>query len=46
MVLGHLQVSDAHLLTLARRHRSKLITFDTGALALGGPTDVELLTAL
>jgi toxin-antitoxin system PIN domain toxin len=45
-LLGHQQVSDAHLLTLARRHRSKLITFDRAVLALGGPTDVKLLTVL
>lgn len=45
-LVGHQQVSDAHLVTLARRHQTKLITFDRAALALGGQTDVELLTAL
>lgn len=44
-LLGHRQVSDAHLLTLARRHRMRLVTFDAGAHALGD-ADVELLTAL
>lgn len=44
-VVGHRQVTDAHLLTLARRHGIRLITFDSGVHALGGP-DVELLTAL
>jgi uncharacterized protein len=44
-LVGHRQVSDAHLLTLARRHRMRVITFDGGVRALGG-TDVELLTAL
>ncbi|MBV8221255.1 MAG: PIN domain-containing protein [Solirubrobacterales bacterium] len=44
-LVGHRQVSDGHLLTLARRHGIRLITFDGGVHALGGP-DVELLTAL
>lgn len=44
-LVGHRQVSDAQLLTLARRHRMRLVTFDGGARALGG-SDVELLTAL
>jgi predicted nucleic acid-binding protein len=44
-LVGHRQVSDAHLLTLARRHGVRLITFDGGVRALGG-ADVELLTAL
>jgi toxin-antitoxin system PIN domain toxin len=44
-LMGHRQVSDAHLLTLARRHGVRLVTFDGGAHALGGD-DVELLTAL
>jgi toxin-antitoxin system PIN domain toxin len=43
---GHRQVSDAHLLTLARRHRVRLVTFDAGLLALGGPDDIELLRTL
>ena len=42
----HRQVSDAHLLTLARRHGARLATFDAGVLALGQGRDVELLTAL
>lgn len=45
-LVGHKQVTDAHLLTLARRHAVQLITFDTGVLALGGEDDVGLLTAL
>jgi toxin-antitoxin system PIN domain toxin len=44
-LVGHRQVSDAHLLTLARRHQMRVITFDGGVRALGG-ADVELLTAL
>ena len=43
---GHQQVSDAHLLTLARRNNTTLITFDSGALALGGRANVKLLAAL
>jgi toxin-antitoxin system PIN domain toxin len=45
VISGHRQVTDAHLLTLARRHRTRLITFDRGLLTLGGSGDVELLTA-
>lgn len=44
-LVGHRQVSDAHLLTLARRHGVRLVTFDGGAHALGGD-DAELLTTL
>lgn len=43
---SHQQVSDAHLVTLARRHHTTLITFDRGAHALGGSRVVKLLTAL
>lgn len=42
-LVGHRQVSDAHLVTLARRRGVRVITFDGGVRALGGP-DVELLT--
>jgi toxin-antitoxin system PIN domain toxin len=45
-LLGHQNVTDAHLLTIARRHQLRLVTFDTGVLAVGGEDDVELLTAL
>lgn len=45
-ISGHRQVTDAHLLTLARRHGVRLVTFDAGLLALGGAEDVELLRAL
>jgi toxin-antitoxin system PIN domain toxin len=43
---GYRQVTDAHLLALARRHGVRLVTFDTGVLALADGHDVELLTAL
>src|SRR5580704_8277546 len=43
---GHRQVTDAHLLTLARRYDVRLVTFDSGVLALSKGRDVELLTAL
>lgn len=43
---GHRQVTDAHLLTLARRHRSRIVSFDAGLLALAGGHDVELLAVL
>jgi toxin-antitoxin system PIN domain toxin len=42
---GHRQVTDAHLLTLARRNGLRVVTFDSGLLALGGERDVELLRA-
>ncbi len=44
-VLGHRQLTDAHLLALARRHGGRLITFDGGAAALGGEDEVLLLIA-
>ena len=45
-ITGHRQVTDVHLLTLARRRQVRLVTFDAGVLALGAADDVELLTAL
>jgi len=45
-LVGHRQVTDAHLLVLARRHGTRLLTFDGGAAALAGGRDVELLRAL
>jgi uncharacterized protein len=45
-IVGYRQVTDAHLLTLARRHGVRLVTFDTGVLALSQGRDVELLSAL
>ena len=43
---GYRQVTDAHLLALARRHGLPLVTFDAGVLALADGHDVELLTVL
>jgi toxin-antitoxin system PIN domain toxin len=40
---GHRQVTDAHLLTLARRRGMRLVTFDAGLVSLAGGTGVELL---
>lgn len=45
-IAGYRQVTDAHLLTLARRSGVRLVTFDTGIPALADGRDVELLTAL
>jgi uncharacterized protein len=45
-IVGHRQVTDAHLLTLARRHGTRLVTFDAGIDALAGGRDVELLAEL
>ncbi len=43
---GHRQVTDAHLLALARRRGVRLVTFDAGLLALAEGRDVDLLTTL
>jgi uncharacterized protein len=43
---GYRQVTDAHLLTLARRRGMRLVTFDTAVAALAGGRDVEVLSAL
>jgi uncharacterized protein len=40
---GHRQVTDAHLLTLARRRGMRLVTFDVGLVKLSGDAAVELL---
>ncbi len=42
---GYRQVTDAHLLTLARRRGVRLVTFDTGIAALANGRDVEILSA-
>ena len=44
-VAGYRQVTDAHLLTLARRSEMRLVTFDAGIRTLADERDVELLTA-
>jgi predicted nucleic acid-binding protein len=41
-VSGYRQVTDAHLLTLAHRRGMPLITFDSGAAALGAKAGVEV----
>lgn len=45
-LVGHRQVTDAHLLTLARRHEVRLVTFDPGIQGLADGRDVELLQTL
>jgi toxin-antitoxin system PIN domain toxin len=45
-VAGYRQVTDAHLLALARRSGIRLVTFDAGIRTLADGRDVELLTAL
>jgi toxin-antitoxin system PIN domain toxin len=42
-VAGYRLVTDAQLLTLARRHTARVLTFDSGLFELGGATDVRLL---
>jgi predicted nucleic acid-binding protein len=46
VISGHRQVTDAHLLTLARRRGASLLTFDAGIHALARGRDVELLRLL
>jgi toxin-antitoxin system PIN domain toxin len=43
-ILGHRQVTDAVLLTLVRRHGTRLVTFDAAIVELAGDRDIELLT--
>jgi uncharacterized protein len=45
-ISGYRQVTDAHLLAIARRRGTRLLTFDRGIAAMSGGRDVELLTAL
>jgi uncharacterized protein len=45
-IVGHRQVTDGHLLTLARRRSTRLVTFDAALFALADGRDVELLTLL
>ncbi len=45
-IAGYRQVTDAHLLTLARRRGVRLVTFDASILAMGDGNDVEVLTTL
>lgn len=45
-IVGHRQVTDAHLLTLARRRGTRLVTFDAALAALAEGRAVELLSAL
>jgi len=44
-IVGHRQVTDAQLLTVARRYRTRVVTFDAGIAALAEGRDVELLAA-
>jgi uncharacterized protein len=45
-IAAYRQVTDAHLLTLARRHEVRLVTFDSSILPMGDGNQVEVLTAL
>ncbi len=44
-IVGHRQVTDAHLLAVARRHKARLATLDRAVVTLAGrdPTDVVLV---
>jgi toxin-antitoxin system PIN domain toxin len=43
---GYRQVTDAHLIAIARRHNTRLVTFDAAAVSLAAGDEVELLAAL
>ena len=45
-IAGYRQVTDGHLLTLARRRRVRLVTFDSSILAMSDGSDIEVLTTL
>lgn len=45
-IVGHRQVTDAHLLTLARRRGVRLVTFDAAIVSVAQGRDVEILTTL
>ena len=45
-ITGYRQVTDAQLLTLARRRGERLVTFDRGLSALATEREVQLLTSL
>lgn len=42
-VVSYKQVTDAHLLAVARRHGARLVTLDRGALALAGKQPADVL---
>jgi uncharacterized protein len=46
VISGYRAVTDAHLLTLARRGGVRLVTFDAAIVTLAGGRDVELLGVL
>jgi uncharacterized protein len=45
-IAGYRQVTDVHLLTLARRSGVRLVTFDAAIAKFGDGSAVELLSAL
>jgi hypothetical protein len=45
-IAGYRQVTDAHLLTLARRRGMRLLTFDARIPPMSDQPNIELLTAL
>jgi DMSO/TMAO reductase YedYZ molybdopterin-dependent catalytic subunit len=45
VIAAHRQVTDAQLLTLARRHGIRMVTFDAGIAALAARLDGRALTA-
>ena len=44
-VLGHRQVTDAYLLSVAEHHSARLLTFDSRLVAMGSDDVVELIAS-
>lgn len=42
-IVGHRQVTDAHLLALARRHGARLATLDRAVMAMAGDTTGDVV---
>jgi hypothetical protein len=45
LVMGHRQVADVYLLGLAQHHKSRLVTFDRGVIALASATGLSNLVS-
>ena|SRR5271166_864429 len=45
-IAGYRQVTDAHLLTLARRRGVRLVTFDASISSMSDGNEIEVLTTL
>ncbi len=46
LMMGHQQIADVYLLGLALRHRSRLVTFDRGIIALAAAAGFSSLVSI